>query len=93
VRGSYRLRRLERQARRKRAIAENAQTNMAHDWMWRMKRWDLFDPMLEAAEECLDALESEDEEAMSAAAERFHLTEAELMKAYNASREEQNGHT
>jgi len=83
VRGSSRLRRLERDARRRREALENADTIAAHDWLWQNERWDLFDPMIEPAEDYLTGLENGDEELMRQAEERFRATEAELMKAYH----------
>ena len=87
MRGSSRLRQLERVARRKRRTLERSEEIRAHDWVMENERWDLFNPMAEAAEECIDALESGDDDALAKASESFNRTQEAMMKAYNERKE------
>jgi len=89
-RGSRRLRQLERKAQRRREALANAGNFLAHDWMWEERRWDLFDPLSEAASDFLGAEHDGDEEAMRKANDRYERAHAALMEAYT-KREEQSG--
>ena len=93
MRGSSRLRVLERKVRCRGELQVDPELLDAHEWLWQNERWDLFDPLLPPAEDYLDALEANDEEGMAEAAERVKQGEEKLLAEYRAYREENIGQT